>query len=72
MTTPEREPPRKAEGGGHPSRRRGIRDAKPERQEKLGGEGGSCTERRGVVISMTGGVEGAEREGKIEGRPPFI
>jgi len=29
---------------------------------KLGGEGGSCTERRGVVISMTGGVEGAERE----------
>jgi len=34
---------------------------KPERQGKLGGEGGSCTERRGVVISMTGGVEGAER-----------
>jgi len=27
------------------------------------GEGGSCTERRGVVISMTGGVEGTEREG---------
>ena len=29
----------------------------------MGGEEGSCTERRGVVISMTGGVEGAEREG---------
>jgi len=28
---------------------------------ELGGEGGSCTEGRGVVISMTGGVEGAER-----------
>ena len=26
-----------------------------------GGEGESSTERRGVVISMTGGVEGAER-----------
>ena len=40
----------------------GIRDAKPERQPELGGEGGSCTERRGVVISITEGVEGAERE----------
>jgi len=29
----------------------------------MGGEGRSCTERRGVVISMTGGVEGAELEG---------
>jgi len=46
--------------GGPPSRRWGVRDAKPERQVKLGGEGGSCTEGRGVVISMTGGVEGAE------------
>ena len=27
----------------------------------LGGEGGSCTERRGVVISMTRGGEGAKR-----------
>jgi len=33
------------------------------REEEIVGEGGSCTERRGVVISMTGGVEGAEREG---------
>ena len=30
-------------------------------KEKIGGEGGSCTERRGVVISMTGGVGGVER-----------
>ena len=44
------------------SRRRSVRDAKPEGQEEIGGEGGSCTERRGVVISMTGGVEGAERK----------
>jgi len=28
---------------------------------ELGGEGGSCTERRGVVISMTGGGGGAKR-----------
>jgi len=35
----------------------------PERRVQLGGEGGSCTERCGVAISMTGGVEGAEREG---------
>jgi len=47
---------------GHPSRRWGIRDAKPEGQGELGVCGGSCTERRGVVISMTGGVEGADRE----------
>ena len=26
--------------------------------------GGSCTERRGVVVSMTGGVKGAERDRK--------
>ena len=35
---------------------------------ELGGEGASCTEGRGVVISMTGGVEGAEcgaREGSF-------
>ena len=29
-------------------------------KEKIGGEGGSCTERRAVVISMTGGVGGVE------------
>jgi len=45
---------------GLPSRRRVITDANPEGQEKKGGEWGSCTERRGVVNSMTGGVEGAE------------
>ena len=38
---------------------------------KLGGEGGSCTERRGVVISMTGGVGGAEREER-EGATPTL
>jgi len=37
-------------------------DAKPEQRAEVGGVGGSCTERRGVVISMTGGVEGAERQ----------
>jgi len=31
-------------GGGLPSSRQGIRDAKPETQEELGGEGGSWTE----------------------------
>jgi len=41
-----------------------VRDAKPERGAEIGDSGGSCTERRGVVISMTGGVEGAEREKK--------
>jgi len=34
----------------------------PDRQVKLGGEGGSCTGGLGVVISMTGGVEGGERD----------
>jgi len=29
-------------------------------QKELGGERGSCTERRGVVISMTGDVGGTE------------
>jgi len=38
-----------------------MRDEKPEEREKIGGMGESCSERRGVVISMTGGVEGAER-----------
>jgi len=47
--------------GDLPSWRWWARDAKPGRQVELGGEGGSCTEGRGVVISMTGGVEGAER-----------
>jgi len=49
---------------------------KLEKREEIRGEGGSCTERYGVVISMTGGVEGAEREGNkgrshtnIEGNP---
>jgi len=37
----------------------GIRDMKPERGAEVGGVGGSCTERDEVVISMTGGVEGA-------------
>jgi len=41
-----------------------VRDAKPERGAEIGDSGGSCTERRGVVISMTGGVEGAEGEKK--------
>ena len=36
------------------------------------GEGGSCTERRGVVISMTGGVEGAERGGCRGRWGPYI
>jgi len=44
------------------SGRRVIREAKPEGQEKKGGEWGSCTERRGVGNSMAGGVEGAEHE----------
>ena len=38
-----------------------MRDAKPDKRRRKRGEGGSCTERRGVVIAMTGGVEGAER-----------
>ena len=47
---------------------------KPERQGKLEGEEGSRTERRGVVISMTGGVEGAERVrgGRRGRRGPYI
>ena len=36
---------------------------KPDKREEVGGEGGSCTDRHGVVISMTGGVEGAEHGG---------
>ena len=56
---------------GLPSWRWGFRDAKPEGKVELGGEGGSCTERRGVVISMTGGGEGAKREGN-SGRSPLI
>jgi len=38
----------------------GYRDARPVLGAEVGGEEGSCTEGRGVVISMTGGVEGAE------------
>ena len=57
--------------GGLLSRRRSIRYVKPEGQEKIEGEGRSCTERRGVVISMIGGVEGAEREGN-RGRSPLL
>jgi len=48
--------------GGLPYWRQGIRDPNPEKRDKIGGEGGSCPERRGVVISITGGVEGAVRE----------
>jgi len=53
--------PRRVGEGDRPSRGQGIRDAKPQGQETLGGWGASCTERREVGISMTGGVEGAER-----------
>ena len=60
---------KRGEGGGLPSRRWGIRDTKPDGQVKLGREGGSCTEGRGVVISMTGGVEGPEREANLRLEP---
>jgi len=41
----------------------GFRHMKPEKGGAKWGKEGSCTERCGVVISMTGGVEGVERGG---------
>ena len=38
----------------------GCRDTRPVKGAGVQGKEGSCTERRGVVISITGGVEGAE------------
>jgi len=42
----------------------GYRDARPVKGAEVWGEERSCAERSGVVISITAGVEGAERERK--------
>jgi len=47
--------------GDRPSQGRGIRHMKPGKGAEVGDVGRSPTERRGVVISITRGVEGAER-----------
>jgi len=52
--------PRRGGEEGLPLSRRLIRYVKVEGPETVRAQGGSCTERRGVVISMTGGVEGVE------------